>query len=532
MAQIQVSGLTFSYDWGADNIFDNVSFNIDTDWKLGLIGRNGKGKTTLLNLFMGKYEYSGSINSVAKFDYFPYHVSKNDMEIEGINLIEKWKPQVELWQVMIQMNELNMDAECLYRPFKSLSFGERTRVMLAVLFAGNNEFLLIDEPTNHLDSEARDIVKKYLASKKGFILVSHDRDLLDGVCNHVLVLNRTTIEVQAGNFSSWWENKEKTDSFKQSENEKHLKEISKLKTAADRSSRWAQKSENSKIGFDPTKEHDRSMSARAYIGAKTKKMQSRVKAYEMRIDREIEEKEGLLQDIEKVVDIKVMPLEFHKDILINANDLSLKYIGADKELFSGMRFQVKKGDRIILSGENGCGKSSILKAIFQKIDERNLAGKVNNGLARGNSNEDIFKNDVEKKLEITGNLDVASGLVISYISQDTSFLTGSLRKYCEKEGLNESLFLALLRQLDFEREQFGKNMEEFSEGQKKKVLIAASLITPAHLYIWDEPLNYIDVFSRMQIEKLILKYKPTMLMVEHDVAFQKKVATQIVSNWK
>ena len=202
-----------------------------------------------------------------------------------------------------------------------------------------------------------------------------------------------------------------------------------------------------------------------------------------------------------------MPLEFHKDILINANDLSLKYIGADKELFSGMRFQVKKGDRIILSGENGCGKSSILKAIFQKID------------------------GTKKELEITGNLDVASGLVISYISQDTSFLTGSLRKYCEKEGLNESLFLALLRQLDFEREQFGKNMEEFSEGQKKKVLIAASLITPAHLYIWDEPLNYIDVFSRMQIEKLILKYKPTMLMVEHDVAFQKKVATQIVSNW-
>ena len=117
------------------------------------------------------------------------------------------------------MNQLGMDPECLYRPFETLSFGERTRVMLAVLFADENEFLLIDEPTNHLDGTARDIVKKYLASKKGFILVSHDRDLLDGVCDHVLVLNRATIEVQAGNFSTWWENKEKTDAFRQSENE-------------------------------------------------------------------------------------------------------------------------------------------------------------------------------------------------------------------------------------------------------------------------------------------------------------------------
>ncbi|MBO4775765.1 MAG: ABC-F family ATP-binding cassette domain-containing protein, partial [Lachnospiraceae bacterium] len=96
-------------------------------------------------------------------------------------------------------------------------------------------------------------------------------------------------------------------------------------------------------------------------------------------------------------------------------------------------------------------------------------------------------------------------------------------------GFEESLFLAILNQLDFSAVQFSKNMEEFSEGQKKKVLIASSLITPAHLYIWDEPLNYIDVFSRMQIEKLILDFKPTMLIVEHDVRFQEKVATEIVS---
>jgi lincosamide and streptogramin A transport system ATP-binding/permease protein len=119
-------------------------------------------------------------------------------------------------------------------------------------------------------------------------------------------------------------------------------------------------------------------------------------------------------------------------------------------------------------------------------------------------------------------------MTISYVSQDTSFLSGSLRKFCEIQGINESLFLAVLRQLDLGREQFVKNMEDFSEGQKKKVLIAVSLITPAHLYIWDEPLNFIDVFSRMQIEKLILRYEPTMLLVEHDIRFQEKVGTEKV----
>jgi lincosamide and streptogramin A transport system ATP-binding/permease protein len=90
------------------------------------------------------------------------------------------------------------------------------------------------------------------------------------------------------------------------------------------------------------------------------------------------------------------------------------------------------------------------------------------------------------------------------------------------------LFCSILRQLDFEREQFVKNIENYSEGQKKKVMLATSLLTPAHLYIWDEPLNYIDVFSRMQLEKLILQYQPTMLFVEHDIRFCEKVATKVV----
>lgn len=502
MSQISVSNLTFCYEGSFDNIFENASFSIDTDWKLGFIGRNGKGKTTFLNLLLGKYEYTGSINSNMIFDYFPYKVSSDTADRPAIELMEDWKMGVESWRVMCELGPLNIDAELLYRPFNTLSFGERTKIMLAVLFSGDNDFLLIDEPTNHLDKEARNTIKNYLKSKKGFILVSHDRDLLDACIDHVLVLNRATVEVQSGNFTTWWDNKQKADSFAESENAKHLKEIGKLKASADRAERWADKNESTKIGFDPIKEPERNISTRAYIGAKTKKMQARVSSFEKRVDREIREKESLLQDIERPSDLKLTTLEHYKNQLIRIKDLSVRYNDSAVPLFTGFNMDLMQHDIIFLDGRNGCGKSSLIKAILGEISDRII---------------------------LDGTFEIAPNLIISYVNQDTSHLKGSLKKHAESHRLDYSLLLTVLRQLDFDRVQFEKNMEDYSEGQKKKVLIASSLITPAHLYIWDEPLNYIDVFSRMQIEKLIESFKPTMLLVEHDVRFKEKLATSIIS---
>ena len=164
MAQINVSNLTFGYEGSYDTIFENVSFSIDTSWKLGFVGRNGKGKTTFLQLLLGKYEYQGAITRSVVFDYFPYPMKQKDLERTAAELMEDWKAGVESWRVLCELEKLDMDAELLYRPFGTLSFGERTRVMLAVLFSGENDFLLIDEPTNHLDQDAREIVKKRIYS--------------------------------------------------------------------------------------------------------------------------------------------------------------------------------------------------------------------------------------------------------------------------------------------------------------------------------------------------------------------------------
>ncbi|WP_164174411.1 ribosomal protection-like ABC-F family protein [Ruminococcus flavefaciens] len=505
MSQINVNGLTFYYEGSFDNIFEDVSFSIDTNWKLGFIGRNGKGKTTFLNLLLGKYSYRGSIDSSVRFEYFPYVITAEQAELTASEFICDIKPDCEEWRVICELSQLRENADLLYRPFKTLSHGERTKVLLAVLFSGENDFLLIDEPTNHLDAEARETVKEYLASKKGFILVSHDRDLLDACTDHVLVLNRRSIEVQSGNFTSWWENKQKRDQFAIAENEKDKKEIKKLRQAAKRTSEWADKNESTKIGFDPIKEHDRCISTRAFIGAKTKKMQSRVKQMEKRIDREIEEKEGLLNDLERTAELKLSQLAHHKNTLINIRDYSVKYPTAEEPVFTGLDLEVKRGDRIALHGGNGCGKSTLIHSILQK------AGYSERGA-------DITENGI---------CETASGLIISYVDQDTSGLRGSISEYCDSRVLDLSMFCTILRQLNLERAQLAKKIEEFSEGQKKKVLLATSLLTPAHIYIWDEPLNYIDVFSRIQLEELLLSYEPTMLFVEHDVRFREKIATAV-----
>lgn len=485
MSQIKIEELTFAYPGSAQNVFENVSFQIDTDWRLGFVGRNGKGKTTLLNLMQGKYEYSGKISASVRFDYFPYRVE--DSSRITIDILEEICPEAMEWEFMRELTLLKADTEILWRPFNTLSYGEKTKAMLAALFSHEGNFLLIDEPTNHLDVMARSAVAEYLKKKKGFILVSHDRKFLDECVDHILSLNRANIEVISGNFSTWFEEYQRRQKSEEAQNKRLGKEIEKMKEASRRAADWSDKVEKSKQGaFD-----------RGYVGHKAAKMMKRSVSIENRRQKAIEQKSGLLKNAEAAEDLKLHPLEYHSPLLVSVKDAAAVY---DNGAVSGegTTFTVEKGERVVLDGINGCGKSSILKLICGS------------------------------RYKYTGEIYVASGLKISYVPQDASSLCGTLYEVAEDAGINLPLFLAILRKMDFEREQFDRDIGGYSQGQKKKVLIAKSLCESAHLYVWDEPLNYIDIYSRMQIEKLISEFCPTMLMVEHDSAFRAAVATKTV----
>lgn len=492
MSLIHISNLTFGYDGSYDTIFENVNFQIDTNWKLGFIGRNGRGKTTFLKLLQGMYEYTGMISASVDFDYFPFEIK--DKTQNTIDIIDTIVCNYELWQLNKELSLLNVSQDTLYRPFETLSNGEQTKILLAALFLKENNFLLIDEPTNHLDYTARKFVSNYLNTKHGFLLVSHDREFLDGCIDHVLSINKTNIEIQKGNFSSWQKNKEQNDMFELSENEKLKKEIKRLSETAKNSADWSDKVEKTKYA---AKNSGLKPPDRGYIGHKAAKMMQRSKNLESRQNKAIEEKTKLLKNIDSADSLSIKPLIHHKNTLIELKNISLSY--NEKKVCKNVNFKINQGERIALTGKNGSGKTSILKLILNQT------------------------------ISYTGMISIASGLTFSYVSQDTSFLKGNLSDFAKQNEIDESLFKTILRKLDFSRIQFEKDMTEFSQGQKKKVLIAKSLCQKAHLYIWDEPLNYIDILSRIQIECLIKQYQPTMLFVEHDQAFIHSIATKITS---
>ena len=440
-------------------------------------------------MLLGQYEYQGKITSSVAFDYFPFEV--NQKQRNTIEIIEELVPDCEYWQIKKELSLLDVKEDILWRSFCHLSNGEQTKVLLSALFLKENHFLLIDEPTNHLDALGRKTVSNYLKNKKGFILVSHDRQFLDDIVNHVLSINRQNIEVQKGNFTSWQQNKQKQDSFELGENEKLKKEIQILTAAAKRTANWSNKVEKTKktgrdsSGIKPDK---------GYIGHKAAKMMKRSQVITSRKETAIEQKEKLCKNIEQEQDLKLFPCPYHKQVLLELKEVSLFY--GQKRVFEPVTFSIERGDRIALQGGNGTGKTSLLKCILGE------------------------------QIALEGQMQKGSGLEISYVSQDTSTLNGTLQAYAQKQNINYSLFLGILRKLGFTREQFEKKIEDFSGGQKKKVLLAKSLCQKAHLYVWDEPLNFIDVLSRIQIETLLLEYQPTMLFVEHDTIFTQKIATK------
>lgn len=486
MSLVQVTNLTFSYEGNYDTIFNNVTFQFDTSWRLGFIGRNGRGKTTFLNLLLGKYPYQGCISTTVQFSYFPYHV--DDQSRLSIEIVEEIYSAYQYWQLQRELNKLHLSEDILYRPYNTLSSGEQAKLMLAVLFLKDNCFLLIDEPTNHLDYQGRAQVCRYLGSKNGFILVSHDREFLDGCVDHILSINKSNIEVLRGNFSTWWINNERRNAYERAENDRLKKEIVRLEATSRQKAQWSDQIEKTKIGQGHVD--------KGYIGHKAAKMMSRAKAIESRQKTAIEAKSKLLKNIEYSAELKIIQTPFHTQRLVELRNVSIFY--ENYRACHGITFSIERGDRISLLGKNGAGKSSIIKLICGE------------------------------PITYTGELKIGTGLKISYLPQDCLIFSDRLLDYIKSSGVDESLFLAILSKLDVHNVPIQKSMQSLSIGQRKKVLLALSLCQPAHLHIWDEPMNYLDVVSRMQIEELLIQYKPTIVFVEHDKAFCNKIATKFI----
>ena len=341
--QLKIQDLSFTYEGSYTPVFDHVNISWDTSWRLGLIARNGRGKTTLLRLLEGRYAYRGKIDCPLTPVYFPFDVA--DGEQLTLFVMQQAAPDSQDWQLIRELNQLRVDEDVLYRPFHTLSQGEQTKALLAALFSREDVYPLIDEPTNHLDAHGRALVADYLRRKDGFLLVSHDRAFLNRCIDHVVSLNRSDIWVMQGDYDAWEARLNLQTETEQARNEELRRDIRRLEESARRTAEWSAAAEKGKFHIAP------SVTAavdRGYVGAKAAAVMKRSMNTLRRQERAIEEKKTLLHNVERVGELRLTTLRHPKDVLVSLQDASVVY--NQRTVCEGIGFQVRRGDRVALTG--------------------------------------------------------------------------------------------------------------------------------------------------------------------------------------
>lgn len=498
MSNIRISNLSFRYDDSSENIFNNLNLNLDSTWKLGLVGRNGRGKTTFLNLLRGKLHGLGDIQTRLNFSYYPIKIA----DPANITLYELQKQaNFEEWELDRELNLMNVNPDLLWQPFNTLSGGEQTKVLLALSFTNKDSFALIDEPTNHLDEDSRQEISNYLGKhEKGYIVVSHDRDFLNQVADHILAIENTEIHLYQGNFATYEDTKQKRDEFNRERNQKLKGEINELHQQKEQFYHWAQKVEARKnIGrkYQHVLNRRTRLNKGAIGHAAAKMMKKSINARD-RMDHKIQVKQGLMTNIEDIPKLSMNFKANYHSTLLEIQHLDLQIDG--KSLFKDLNLVVKNHGVVSLEGRNGSGKSTFLKMLLDKAPTVKYQGKY----------------------------ELADGLSISYLPQDFTEYKGTLHNFAYEHKIPYEELLNNLKKLGFPRASFATPIEEMSMGQQKRVALAKSLVEPSDLYLWDEPANYFDVFNQDQLIELLKKVKPAMLLIEHDEYFIEQVADQRV----
>lgn len=523
MSKITINKMGYYYDDFYHPVYEDINLVIKTDWKLGLIGRNGRGKTTLLRLLKGEIEpTSGNINVPVEVEYFPYkndcgYTLTRDIIKENVGKLKSMEDTMEEIinqndearfdeysnlqeqyleldgyemesKILKEMDDMQLDKALLDREFSTLSGGEKTRVMLLTLFLRKKSFVLLDEPTNHLDEAGKEAVTAYLQKKKGFIVVSHDRAFLDRVIDHVLSINKKDITVEKGNYTSWKQNKDKKEEFELRTRERLEEEIAQLERSAKCSRTWAN------IGNMQSYQHaghGRANGVETYM--------KQAKRSENRMQDNIEQKKQLLQNYEEV---KPLVMEQKDDIeeknLIRIKELSFRYAEDAKQIIKGFNFEVNAGERIWVKGPNGAGKSTLLKILSKALPHEAI--------------------------------DYAEGLKMAMVAQEPAWKTGYIQEGFENTAGNMiyEKFLELCDYFELPENFLERPLETYSSGELKKINVARALAEENHIILFDEPLNYMDTYFSEQLEKAILEYQPTMIFVEHDSYFGKAIATKTI----
>lgn len=492
MSTISIKQMNYSYIGQDEPVFQQFDLTMDTAWKPALVARNGRGKTTLLKLISKELTPdSGHIQTV-DCGYFPlpvtdkslYPVALFDLELD------------ELWQVEKELQRLDGDAELLWQPWQTLSGGERVKVMTAILFSQHHDYLLLDEPTIFLDEATKATLCRYLTQQKqGFLLVTHDQYFMDECVDHIVALEAHDTIVMQGHYTQYEEEREHRHKQVQKQNKKLERDMKRLEEAMKQSERWSNTKEKEKHG-NPHEKNSKSHLDKGFLGARSARMMKKSKQLERRRTQSFEEKKALLSPIEDVEQLVMTPTFPHHKRLYDVTNLQLFY--NDEPLFYPVSFEILPRDVVAIRGNNGTGKSSLLHYLVASF-----AGKASY--------------DDERRIN----------LKVSVLSQFFEEM-GTLFQLAERYKVDTQTLIHNVRKLGLSRSKLDQTIETMSQGERQKMALALSLFVSADLYIWDEPLIYLDISCQKQVEEVVIQTHPTLVVVDHNRHFIEKIKTKDV----
>lgn len=505
---MKIENLCMSF--GTQVIFDNVSFQINNNDKVGIIGVNGAGKSTLFNILLGNLTPdSGNITLDTKinlgylpqvimedassedetvFDYLlegrpikklkeeltnlydiiantqnEYELKKYYKKINRINELLEYYDEYNAESILLKIiSGMQIDDNLLDLKLKNISGGQKSKVAFAKLLYSNPEIMLLDEPTNHLDLDTKDYIINYLKNYHGIILViSHDVEFLNAVTKKTLYVDKMkhNIEIYNGNYEKYMKIKSERDLAKQRLYEKQQREEEKLKGIIAKYIRGNEKKAN--IAKDRIKKLEKLETQKIELEKKNKYTK-----FNMKINRP------------------------SYSIPIKCNNLTFGY-NEENLLYENLNFDLTRGEKLLVVGENGIGKTTLLRLIMG------------------------YLTPIEGSIEITDKTDIA------YYAQEHEILDNNktILENFANFGLADYEIRRMLGSFLFSGDDIFKKVEVLSPGERSRVALAKISLTGANTLLLDEPTNHLDPMTQLIISDTFKNYEGTMLVVSHNLDF-------------
>ena len=497
---INFSGLSKGYE--GKTIFENIRGQISDGDKVGLIGSNGVGKTTLVKVLAGREDRdAGEISyspTYIKTLYLPQHPEFD----KGISVYEDIVKFLFQWTknnnsedvsdidalAKTALNRVGLEEDIWNHHAINLSGGEKTKLVLARIFVCDFDFLVLDEPTNHLDMDSYERLEDFIKSlDKPMLIISHDRFFLDNVVNTIWELTPQGLKVYQGNYTNYKLQKEIEIKNITKEYHKQQTRIQQLKAVISDRENWYHKAHKSAGQND-------------YLRARAKKHAGTLKAKKTQLERlekeKIDRPQKELSPAFNVINKNIVGKKFPR-FLIQGKNISKSF--GENQVLKNISFNIERGDRIAVIGANGSGKTTFLKTICGIYDDYSGSLRINPSVNIG-----YFSQELE-------NLDYEATILDDVI----------------KEGATLQETRLLLASLLFRGDAVFKKIGNLSMGEKGRVAFAKLILSGANLLVLDEPTNYMDIQSKEKVEEALEEFQGSIIFVSHDRYFINRLASRI-----